>query len=104
MATSSQDMEDQCKRNRKCSKISGHKGRCNSEKALAAFWESSPVFNTHKRKREDDRLGEEHESTSSRLHVCEEELRNKKSEYERKLNEKGKFVYLININTQWFYV
>ena len=95
MATTSQDIEFQCKRSRKCSKLGGHKGRCNSEKELAAFWETSPVFNMNKRKREllseENRVSEEieeFESTASHLRPREEELENAKSELERWLNEK----------------
>ena len=103
MAATSQDIELQCKRSRKCSKLGGHKGRCNSEKELAAFWETSPVFNMNKRKREllseENRVSEEieeFESTASHLRPREEELENAKSELERKLNEKGKLCLFIN--------
>lgn len=106
MAATSQDGEVDCKRSRKCSKLRGHKGLCNSEKELGAFWEKSPIFISNKRKR--NQLAEEkcmveeireYESTTSRLRAQVEELNNAKSELEIKLKEKGKLINItINVN------
>lgn len=39
------------KQSRKCLKVVGHKGQCNSEKPINPFWESSSVFKSNTRKR-----------------------------------------------------
>ena len=92
-----------CKHNRKCSKVFGHKGRCNSEKPVNSFWESSSVFqlNTHKRKliEEEKEFDEQHKAKRVLLNDREEALKTTKIEIESKLNEKGKL--LINRYIQY---
>ena len=39
-----------CTKNRKCSKRAGHKGRCNTQKDVNPFWESSSVYQLNVRK------------------------------------------------------
>ena len=51
MARPGEGTAGDCKKSRKCSKVNGHNGRCNSEKKLMPFWETSPVFLLNKRKR-----------------------------------------------------
>ena len=51
MASGDEDRACVCSKSRRCSKVNGHKGRCNSEKDLPQFWETSPVFLLNKRKR-----------------------------------------------------
>lgn len=38
-----------CGKSRKCSKVSGHSGKCNSSRTVNRFWEQSPVYNINKR-------------------------------------------------------
>lgn len=70
-----------CK-SRKCSKAAGHKGRCNSEKPVISFWESSPVFqlNTRKRKllEEEKQFEETHEAKKLLLDDREQALETSK--------------------------
>ena len=94
-------VENNCKRSRKCSKLLGHKGLCNSERKLDSFWEKSPVYQQHKRKREllneEDRVAQEIrdcQTTTSRLRAQIEQLAKDKSELEIKLNERGKLSLL----------
>ena len=82
-----------CKHSRKCSKVAGHKGRCNSEKPVDAFWESSLVFklNTRKRKlNEEKQLEEQHEAKRLLLNDREEALKTTELVIQTALNEKGK--------------
>ena len=86
-----------CKRSRKCSKLSGHKGLCNSEKKLITFWEKSPVYITNKRRKEDldkeNRMVEtirEYESRTSQVRDQVKELEYTNSELMKNLNDKGK--------------
>ena len=70
---------DHCRRGRQCSKLNGHKGRCNSERRVYAFWEASPVYKLNVRKRslteEEERVGEELAAKAARLDTLETELR-----------------------------
>lgn len=79
---------------RKCSKVAGHKGRCNSEKLLHSFWESSSVFklNIHKRKliEEEKQFDEQHEAKLLLLNDQEEALNTTELAIQTELNEKGK--------------
>ena len=86
-----------CKRSRKCSKLSGHKGLCNSEKKLIPFWENSPIYITNKRRREhidkENRTSETiraYESTTSQIRDQVTELQSINSELVKNLNDKGK--------------
>lgn len=92
-----------CKHNRKCSKVSGHKGRCNSEKPVNSFWESSSVFQLNARKRklieEEKELDAQHKAKRVLLNDREEALKTTKIEIESKLNKKGKL--LINRYIQY---
>ena len=46
--------DNPCKKSRKCSKPAGHTGRCNTQKQINSFWESSVVFQQNERKRKLD--------------------------------------------------
>jgi hypothetical protein len=46
-----EDDGEQCKKSRKCSKSARHKGRCNTEKSVIPFWESSASYKLNERKR-----------------------------------------------------
>ena len=83
-----------CKQSRKCSKVAGHKGRCNSEKPVNPFWESSSVFKLNTRKRklidEEKQLDEQHEAKRLLLNDREEALKTTELAIHTELNEKGK--------------
>ena len=97
-----------CKRSRKCSKLSGHRGLCNSEKELITFWEKSPVYIANKRRREHldegNRMVEtirEYESTTSQVRDQVKELEYTNSELMKNLNDKGKLKE--SRHTTWAY-
>ena len=87
----------ECKHSRKCSKLAGHKGRCNSDKPINSFWESSLVFklNTRKRKlfEQENQLDEQQEAKALLLNDREETLKTTELVINTKLNEKGKTPY-----------
>ena len=89
-----QVQKEACKQSRKCSKVAGHRGRCNSEKPINPFWESSSVFklNTRKRKliNEEKQLYEQHEAKREMLDEREETLKTTELAIHTKLHEKGK--------------
>lgn len=93
MAAPSATTEEACRQSRKCSKVAGHKGRCNSEKPVNSFWESSSVFklNTCKRKL----FEEEKQSDEKRLLLNDHEEALEKTEQliHTELNKKGKTPY-----------
>ena len=83
-----------CKHSRKCSKVAGLKGRCNSEKPIDAFWESPSVFklNTRKQKlnEEQKQLEKQHEAKRLLLNDREEALKTTELVIQTALNKKGK--------------
>lgn len=83
-----------CKHSRKCSKVAGHKGRCNSEKLVNSFWESSSVFKLNIRKRklteEEKQFDEQHEAKLLSLYDREEALNTMELAFQTELNEKDK--------------
>ena len=74
--------------------MAGHKGRCNSEKPLHSFWESSSVFKLNIRKRklieEEKQFDEQHEAKLLLLNDQEEALNTMELAIQTELNEKGK--------------
>ena len=87
-----------CKQSRKCSKVAGHRGRCNSEKPINPLWESSSVFKLNTRKRKlidkENQLYEQHEAKREMLDEREETLKTTELAIHTKLREKGKTHYL----------
>lgn len=81
----SEGSTEACRHGRKCSKVAGHKGRCNSEKPLHSFWESSSVFKLNIRK-----FDEQHEAKLLLLNDQEEALNTTELAIQTELNEKGK--------------
>ena len=90
----SEGSREACRHGRKCSKVAGHKGRCNSEKPLHSFWESSSVFKLNIRKRklieEEKQFDEQHEAKLLLLNDQEEALNTTELAIQTELNEKGK--------------
>lgn len=90
----SEGSTEACRHARKCSKVAGHKGRCNSEKPLHSFWESSSVFKLNIRKRklieEEKQFDEQHEAKLLLLNDQEEALNTTELAIQTELNEKGK--------------
>lgn len=86
-----------CKQSRKCSKAAGHRGRCNPEKPVIPFWESSAVFklNTGKWKLiEDEKQFEEiHEAKRLLLNDREQAVKTSRQLMNTSLNKKGKTSY-----------
>lgn len=83
-----------CRHGRKCLKVAGHKGRCNSEKPVHLFWESSSVFKLNIRKwkliEEEKQFDEQHEAKLLLLNDQEEALNTTELAIQTELNEKGK--------------
>ncbi|XP_078361840.1 uncharacterized protein LOC144646172 [Oculina patagonica] len=81
---------DQCRRGRQCSKLNGHKGRCNSERSVYAFWETSPVYKLNVRKRslveEEERVGQELAAKAARLDTLETELKDANADMLREMH------------------
>lgn len=93
MAAPRTTTEEACRQSRKCSKVAGHKGRCNSEKPVNSFWESSSVFKLNTRKRK--LFEEEKQSDEKRLLLNDQEEALEKTErlIHTELNKKGKTPY-----------
>ncbi|KAJ7365214.1 hypothetical protein OS493_007866 [Desmophyllum pertusum] len=90
MAAPRTTTEEACRQSRKCSKVAGHKGRCNSEKPVNSFWESSSVFKLNTRKRK--LFEEEKQSDEKRLLLNDQEEALEKTErlIHTELNKKEK--------------
>ena len=95
---------DHCRKGRWCSKLNGHKGRCNSEKNLNAFWKTSPVYNLNVRKRslllEEKQLS----AKAARLDTLESELREDNSEMQNKLNDAGEYFVKNIISSSHYFL
>lgn len=87
-----------CRKGRQCSKFTGHKGRCNSERSWNTFWKNPPVYNLNVRKRslalEEERVGavgEELAAKAARLDTREGELRDANLDIQKKLDDTGEY-------------
>lgn len=83
-----------CGRSKKCSKLKGHTGKCDSKREFHEFWKTSRVYNINKK------LGSLHESFEE-LHFKEEAILQKEQravalqrETEERLKETG---LLLNV-------
>ena len=85
-----------CTNNRKCSKLAGHKGCCNTQKDVNPFWESSSVYQLNVRKRkfreEEHRVEEELVARELSLNERQNDLSKSEEDIRIKLREKGKHV------------
>ena len=70
------DFEKECKKSRKCSKPPGHKGRCNVQKPINLFWESTNTYKLNERKR---KLQLEQHSFEEKVKRKESELANREN-------------------------
>ena len=70
------DFEKECKKSRKCSKPPGHKGRCNVQKPINPFWESTNTYKFNERKR---KLQLEQHSFEEKVKRNESELANREN-------------------------
>ena len=83
-----------CTKNRKCSKLDGHKGRCYTQKDVNPFWESSSVYQLNVRKRkfleEEHRVKAELAARELSLNERQNDLSKSEEDIRIKLREKGK--------------
>ena len=88
-----EDEDEPCKKSRKCSKSGGHKGRCNTEKSVNPFWESSGTYKLNERKR--NLLEQQHcfeqkvKAKESQLIEWENSLLHSQEQTQHDLREKG---------------
>jgi len=85
--------DNPCKKNRKCSKLAGHKGRCNTQKEVNHFWESSAFYqlNAKKRKFQEEERSSQQELDSRELALQErvDRLSSSEEEIQYMLQENG---------------
>ena len=83
-----------CTKNRKCSKLAGHKGHCNTQKHVNPFWESSSAYQLNVRKRkfleEEHRVKAELAARELSLNGRQNDLSKSEEDIRIKLREKGK--------------
>ena len=83
-------------KNRKCSKLAGHKGHCTTQKDVNPFWESSSVYQLNVRKRkfceEEHRVEEELAARELSLNERQNDLSKSEEDIGIKLREKGKHI------------
>ena len=87
-----------CRKGRQCSKINGHKGRCNSKRSWNTFWKNLPVYNLNVQKRslalEEERVGavgKEIAAKAARLDTRKSELRKANLDIQKKLDDTGEY-------------
>ncbi|KXJ10168.1 hypothetical protein AC249_AIPGENE3271 [Exaiptasia diaphana] len=96
--------EQPCKASRKCDKEAGHKGRCNTQKQVNKFWETSIVYKLNVRKRklldEEERFEEEQEAKLSHLKAYEDQVTNAESEFQNQLIAKEKELSCLQVKLE----
>ena len=96
-----------CLKDRRCSKFTDHKGRCNSERSWNTFQKDSPVYNLNVRKQslalEEERIGavgEQLAAKAAHLDNRESELREANLDIQKKLDDTGKYVGKYSFTSQ----